>query len=89
VHTHAKDGRRYLTVDPEVLYGVRVIEDVIQEGRAFEELPLGEGDVDFPGWIKALDDIGYHGFLTIEREVGENPEADIKRAVDYLSSLIR
>ena len=88
VHTHAKDGRRYLEVDPEVLYGVRVIEDVIQEGQAFAELPLGDGDVDFPGWLKALDDIGYHGFLTIEREVGEDPESDIKRAVNYLNSLI-
>ena len=52
--------------------------------RDFEELPLGEGDVDFPGWLKALDDIGYRGFLTIEREVGDNPEADIRRAVDFL-----
>ena len=40
--------------------------------------------MDFPGWLKALDDIGYRGFLTIEREVGDNPEADIRRAVDFL-----
>ena len=82
VHTHAKDGRRLRVREPEAIYGL--IEDTIQEGRDFEELPLGEGDVDFPGWLKALDDIGYRGFLTIEREVGDNPEADIRRAVDFL-----
>lgn len=82
VHTHAKDGRRLRVRDPEVIYGL--IEDTIQEGKDFEELPLGEGDVDFPGWLKALDDIGYHGFLTIEREVGDHPEEDIRRAVEFL-----
>ena len=55
---------------------------------SFEELPLGEGDVDFPGWIGALREIGYHGFLTIEREVGANPEADIRKAVGFLQQLI-
>ena len=46
-----------------------------------------EGDVLFFG--KALDDIGYRGFLTIEREVGDTPEKDIKTAKDYLESLIK
>lgn len=87
VHTHAKDGRRLRICNPEAIYGI--IEDVIQEGQAFIELPLGEGDVDFKNYLKALDDIGYHGFLTIEREVGDNPEADIRKAADYLRSLIK
>ncbi|HBR31627.1 MAG TPA: xylose isomerase, partial [Clostridiales bacterium] len=47
----------------------------------FLELPLGEGAVDFDAYIKALEDIGYKGFLTIERECGANPYADIKMAV--------
>ena len=55
-----------------------------RRGATLKSSPLGEGDVDFPGWLKALDDIGYRGFLTIEREVGDNPEADIRRAVDFL-----
>ena len=87
VHTHAKDGRRLLVRDPEVIYGV--IEDEIQAGKAFIELPLGEGDVDFPNYLKALNEIGYHGFLTIEREVGEDPAADIRKAVDFLNGLIQ
>lgn len=86
VHTHAKDGRRLIECDPEIIYGM--IEDAIQEEQAFVELPLGQGDVDFPNYLKALDDIGYHGFLTIEREVGQNPEKDIRDAVRFLENLI-
>lgn len=87
VHTHAKDGKRLLVKDPEIVYGL--IEDEIQEGQSFIELPLGQGNVDFKNYLKALDEIGYKGFLTIEREVGENPEADIKLAVDFLKNLCR
>jgi len=89
VHTHAKDGRKLLdVVDPEVIYGERDIEEVIQEGAAFEELPLGQGDVDWTGYLRALDEIGYKGFLTIEREVGADPEADIGMAVRFLRERI-
>ena len=53
------------------------------------ELPLGQGDVDFPAYLSALNDIGYTGYLTIEREVGDDPEGDIRLAVNFLQSLIR
>lgn len=86
VHTHAKDGILLRHENPEVIYGM--IEDVIQQGEAFRELPLGEGGVDFPAYLKALDEIGYHGFLTVEREVGENPEKDIRTAVNFLNKTI-
>lgn len=84
MHTHAKDGRKLLDKNPEIIYGV--IESEIQTGRAFIELPLGEGDVDFDNYLKALEDIGYKGFLTIEREVGEDVEGDIRTAVNFLKS---
>lgn len=87
VHTHAKDGRRLLVKDPEIIYGL--IEEEIKTAEAFIELPLGAGDVDFKNYIKALDDTGYKGFLTIEREVGENPKDDIKMAVQFLKEVIK
>ncbi len=87
VHTHAKDGRRLIEEKPEIVYGE--IETEIQNAKYFIELPLGEGDVDFNNYLKALDEIGYKGFLTIEREVGANPKADIKKAVNYLNGLIK
>ncbi len=84
VHTHAKDGIKLLDRDPEVIYGI--IEDEIQAGEAFREVPLGEGNVPFPAYLKALEEVGYRGFLTIEREVGGNPAADISLAANYLKS---
>ncbi len=55
-----------------------------------EETPLGEGAVDFPAFIQTLDQIGYSGPLTIERELSQFPErqqAEIGRAVDLLNRL--
>lgn len=89
VHTHAKDGNRLLATNPEYIY--RVVHPVPQElegKRFFEEVPLGTGSVDFPAYLKALEEIGYTGFLTIEREVGETPEADIRTAYDFLQTVI-
>lgn len=86
VHTHAKDGIRLLEKDPEVIYGVKT-DTLSNQGKAFEELPLGQGGVDFPRWLSALDDIGYRGFLTVERECGDNPERDIAAAADFLRSI--
>lgn len=87
VHTHAKDGRRLAVRDPEVLYGM--VESEMLNDPSYIELPLGEGDVDFPNYLKALNDIGFRGFLTIEREVGDDPEGDIGAAVRFLQNLIR
>ena len=86
VHTHAKDGRKLLDRDPEIIYGLSEAE--MLQDDAFIELPLGEGDVPFPEYLAALRRIGYEGYLTIEREVGENPGADIAGAADYLKKLI-
>lgn len=86
VHTHAKDGRRLWARDPELVYGIVADKDVVTD-PSFIELPLGEGDVDFPNYLKALKDIGFSGYLTIEREVGEKPIDDIRLAVDFLNKL--
>lgn len=88
VHTHAKDGRQLHECDPEVVYGVRPRDPDCVTDKSFIELPLGEGDVPFPAYLKALEDVGYRGFLTIEREVGDHPERDIASAVDFLKNLI-
>jgi len=53
------------------------------------ELPLGKGGVDWPNYLKALDEIGYKGFLTIERECGDDPAADIAMAADFLRKLMK
>lgn len=86
VHTHAKDGVLRKKTDPQIIY------DFFAEGgigdlrleEYFLETPLGEGSVPFDDYLHALDDIGYRGYLTIEREVGADPAADIRKAVAFL-----
>lgn len=88
VHSHAKDGNMLQKVDPECVYGGKPMPANIQ-GPTFEEVPLGTGSVDFPNYLQALSEEGYKGFLTIEREVGDDPYKDIKMAVDFLKGLTR
>lgn len=86
VHTHAKDGKQLYYKDPEIVYGL--VKDSLVTGPSFLEVPLGEGSVDWSKYLAALEDIGYKGFLTIEREVGDNPEKDIITAVDFLKNMM-
>ena len=73
VHTHAKDG-------------VCLLKGEGGRQNDFLEVPLGEGGVAFQHYLKALDDIGYDGYLTIEREVGADPVTDVANAVAFLRS---
>jgi sugar phosphate isomerase/epimerase len=94
VHTHVKDGIRRKEVDPRLVYGAVGFEpmehdkiaEMLRTGEFFQEVPLGEGQVDFDAYFQALADIGYRGYLTIEREVGDNPEEDIRKAVQFIRS---
>ena len=86
VHTHLKDGVMLKKTDPKIIYdhfatgGI----EALNVADYFIETPIGEGDVDFSKYLKALDDIGYDGFLTIERETGDNPENDILKAINFI-----
>lgn len=90
VHTHAKDGVQYKPCDPVQVYASFAEGGIegLNIGELFNELPLGEGNVDWDRYLAALSEIGYRGYLTIEREVGANPEADIRTAVNFLKAKI-
>lgn len=90
VHTHAKDGVMLKQTDPKIIYdcfakgGI----EALNVSDFFLETPLGEGKVDFPEYIKALKKVGYNGYLTVERETGNDPVADIQKARDMVKSMI-
>ncbi len=88
VHTHAKDGVMLERGNPEWIYGVLKTPEDVASIQFFEEVPLGTGSVDYPAYLQALDDIGYTGYLTIEREVGTDPAADIALAMQFLNRVI-
>lgn len=86
VHTHAKDGVQYRPCDPVQVYASFAEGGIagLNIGELFNELPLGEGAVDWDAYLGALAECGYRGYLTVEREVGADPEADIRAAVAFL-----
>ena len=92
VHPHAKDGIMLKKrVEAAVAIGEEAKEHkaMLEMGRKYLELPLGEGDVNFDVYLPALAATGFDGFLTIEREVGETPEEDIGLAARFLAEKIR
>ena len=90
VHTHAKDGRQLRPVDAEKLYHGFAVGGIegFNFGDYIMEDPLGEGHVPFPEYLAALKAAGFDGYLTIEREVGDTPRADIELAVGFLKGLL-
>lgn len=88
-----------MCVADDAVQGVYTLKDYIVHTHAkdglrgtekpYREVPLGQGDVDFPRYLAALNDIGYQGFLVIERECGDDPAADIGMAVNFLKEQIR
>ena len=91
IHTHAKDGIRKKYLGPEKVYAIFAeggIESLETLPDYFQEVPLGQGQVRWTEYIQALLEVGYDGFLTIEREVGAAPEKDIQQAVQFLKNLL-
>lgn len=76
--------------DPEIIYdcfakgGI----EALNVADYFLETPLGDGNVDYAKYINALRGIGYDGYLTIERETGENPISDILKSLNTLRNII-
>ncbi len=49
-----------------------------------QEVVLGTGHVDWPNFFAALDEIGFQGYLAIEREAGATRVKDIRTAVEFV-----
>jgi sugar phosphate isomerase/epimerase len=64
-----------------------------QPGKEWgREVPFGEGDVGAESFLRTLQEIGYDGPLTIEREIPQEPQrqkVEIGRAVEVLTALKR
>lgn len=89
VHTHAKDGIMLKKTDTRTLYAPSFFGLQPSDwGEHIKEMPLGEGNVPWAAYIAALREIGYDGYLTIERECGETPAEDIAKAVTFLKKYI-
>ncbi len=90
VHTHVKDGKRLMKISPRVIYdhfaegGI----EALNVADYFIETPLGEGNVNWKQYIQTLKDLNYQGYLTIERETGADPIADIVKGLKFIKDLL-
>ena len=88
-HTHAKDGVQLKPFNTKTFYSPRYygLPRMKDYNEYFKEVPLGEGNVKFDTYLAALREIGYDGYLTIERECGATPARDIAEAVKFLDAM--
>jgi sugar phosphate isomerase/epimerase len=78
VATHAKDVDACRHVRPEEWY-------------FFSSVPVGEGLIDMPGVVRALEESGYEGVLAVESDHHkDNQDEDVlvERSVAYLKRLV-
>jgi sugar phosphate isomerase/epimerase len=52
--------------------------------RGLQEVPVGAGDIDWLAFTATLQVLEFDGFLTVEREQGNNKLADVTNGVQFL-----
>lgn len=58
-----------------------------RDGKA-EQVPLGQGDVNVPAFISALREVGFDGYVTLERESGEDRLRDMQIGLALLKRYV-
>lgn len=91
VHVHLKDVRASLA--DQVRSGALPYQAAVRAGLY---RPLGQGDVDIAGTVRALEDAGYRGWYVLEQDVtldtepppGTGPVEDVRASLQYLQRLV-
>ncbi|MEM6821731.1 MAG: sugar phosphate isomerase/epimerase [Verrucomicrobiota bacterium] len=69
------------------VYGVHYKDFTFGTDGAWSDVVVGQGNLDLPGFISALEDNGFDGMAVIEYEGDpENPVQSLKRCVDAMRS---
>lgn len=55
-------------------------------GRGME-VPLGQGNAEFPELLAALEEQQYRGYITVARQQSDAPRADLQQAIRFLRNL--
>lgn len=56
--------------------------------RTDQEVPVGQGDIDWKRYLAALEEIEYRGWLTVAHASGDNRVADVAASVGLLARLM-
>lgn len=80
--------------DPhEAVYTLKdhIIHTHIKDARIKEgekgEVPVGQGWIEWPRYLKSYQDIGFTGYHCIEREAGENRVAEMREAIAFVRQI--
>lgn len=71
------------------LVGVVHLRDVRRVGSRVEEVPYGDGEVDFPALLGRLAEEGYAGALTIRRDAAAAGIDAMRQGRDYVEAVLR
>ncbi|MFN8194848.1 MAG: TIM barrel protein [Nocardioidaceae bacterium] len=87
-HVHLKDVDADIAA--RVVAGDTTFGDAVREGLF---RPLGQGDVDIAGIVRALEAAGYQGWYVLEQDVmlpgepaGEGPVTDVRASLAFLTA---
>lgn len=89
-HVHLKDVNE--TVAATVAAGEASYIGAVRQGLY---TPLGDGDLDITAIVKALEEVGYQGRYVLEQDCaldsepapGAGPMLDVRRSIDFLTSV--
>jgi L-ribulose-5-phosphate 3-epimerase len=56
--------------------------------RTAREVPLGHGDIDWLALLEVLEEVGYWGWMCVERESGDNRLGEVAAGVAFLRRLV-
>ena len=56
---------------------------------ASQEVPLGHGDIDWMGFVATLTEVEYEGWITVEREMGDQRLIDVEEGINFLRRFVR
>ena len=56
--------------------------------RGSQEVALGAGDIDWLSYVAALAAVEYRGWMTVERETGDDRLKDVERGVKFLKRML-
>jgi sugar phosphate isomerase/epimerase len=51
------------------------------------EVPLGQGNADFPELLAVLEEQQYRGYITVARRGSKDPIADVRQSMEFLRNL--
>lgn len=58
------------------------------DGLACQQLPVGNGIIDWDGIIRALQQVGFDGFISIELPQMSDPRRYVRESLDYLRAAL-